>query len=163
CNTSSAESQDHLAVCSYYKTMWQKLKRTAIDLVWSRFTEEEKFRCPKHSLYKILTGSSETETQEKRRLWIKGLTSVDSFDAIKDLLNSSKTSARSIELAAHLMWNDRCIKVIDWEEKQNIRKRDKREARNKNLKPKKNTSSNTKSKKKIKTAKRREVSAKEIK
>ena len=103
CNTGTAESQDHLAVCPYYKTMWQKLERTAINLVWSGFTEEEKFHCPKHTLYKILTGSSEAETQEKRRLWIKGLTSVDSFDAIKDLLNSSKTSARSIELAAHLM------------------------------------------------------------
>ncbi|CAG8530793.1 5206_t:CDS:2 [Gigaspora rosea] len=47
-NTSISETQDHLAECSYYKTTWQNIENTAIDLVWSKFTKEEKFRCPKH-------------------------------------------------------------------------------------------------------------------
>src|SRR5260364_210151 len=80
-------------------------------------------------------------------------------------------TTRTIELATHIMWNgfydfiwkDRCIKVIDWEEKQNIKKKDKREARDKNLKLKKNRSSNSKGKKRIKIAKRDEASAREIK
>ncbi|CAG8831140.1 37113_t:CDS:1, partial [Gigaspora margarita] len=58
---------------------------------------------------------------------------------------------------------DRCVKVVGWEEKQNIRKKDKREARDKNPKLKKNTSLNSKDKKKIKIAKRDEALAKEIK
>ncbi|CAG8736305.1 6662_t:CDS:2, partial [Gigaspora margarita] len=39
------------------------------------------------------------DIQEKRRLWIKGLTSIGSFDTIKNFLNSSKMSAYTIELA----------------------------------------------------------------
>ncbi|CAG8795657.1 19540_t:CDS:2 [Gigaspora margarita] len=145
CNTSTSETHNHLAKCSYYKTMWQNIESTAIDLVWSKFMKEEKYCCPKHLLHKILIGLSKVDIQEKRRLWIKGLTSVGVFDVIKDLLNSSKMTARTIELTIHIMWNgfydfiwkDRCVKVIDWEEKQNIRKKDKREVRDKNLKLKK--------------------------
>ncbi|CAG8856648.1 581_t:CDS:1, partial [Gigaspora margarita] len=54
--------------CSYYKTTWQNIKSTAIDLVWSRFTKEKKHCRQKHLLYKILTGLSEANIQEKRRL-----------------------------------------------------------------------------------------------
>ncbi|CAG8685209.1 38070_t:CDS:2 [Gigaspora margarita] len=97
------KTQDHLAKCSYYKTIWQNIESTAIDLVWSRFMKEEKYHCPKHLLHKILTGLSEASIQEKRRLWIKGLTSVGSFDTIKDLLNLSKMTAHTIELAMHIM------------------------------------------------------------
>ncbi|CAG8795420.1 4943_t:CDS:2, partial [Gigaspora margarita] len=89
CNTGTSETQDHLAKCSYYKTTWQNI--------------EKKYRCPKHLLHKILIGLLEADIQEKRRLWIKGLTSVDAFDAIKDLLNSSKTTAYTIELTMHIM------------------------------------------------------------
>ncbi|CAG8856649.1 582_t:CDS:1, partial [Gigaspora margarita] len=60
------------------------------------------------------------------------------------------------------IWKDRCVKVVDWEEKQNIRKKNKREVRDKNLKPKKNKLFNSKGKKKIKIAKRDEALAKEI-
>ncbi|CAG8827626.1 27687_t:CDS:1, partial [Gigaspora margarita] len=67
------------------------------------FTKEEKYCCPKHFLYKLLIGLLEADIQEKRRLWIKGLTSVGLFDTIKDLLNSSKMTARTIELATHIM------------------------------------------------------------
>ncbi|CAG8755510.1 33792_t:CDS:2 [Gigaspora margarita] len=71
CNTGTSETQDHLAECSYYKTTWQNIKSIAIDLVWSRFTKEEKYRCPKHLLHKILIGLSEDNIQEKEDYGLK--------------------------------------------------------------------------------------------
>ena len=103
CNSGISETQDHLAECSYYKISWQNIEGSAIDLIWSRFSKEEKLRCPKHLLCKILLGDSEDKIKEKRKLWIRGLTSIDSFDGIKDLLDLSKMTAQTIELAAYII------------------------------------------------------------
>ena len=74
-------------------------------------------------------------------------------------------TARTIELAAHIIWNgfydfiwiDRCTKVAEWEEKQKIRKKDKKKTKGKSPRPKKNTSSKSESKIKISKAKRDEI------
>ena len=163
CQDKVKETQAHLASCKGQSNLWKRIQKVTIATAWKGLKEEEKTRIPPYILYTALFGRGEAEEVEIRKALIKGLVQEKTQERVSQLL-CTKSRRRFLNTVAETAWNTfyeqvwriRCRKVVEWERKEGITGRIKREGQKKEDRKKKRKASQQELEEKKKQAREKE-------
>src|SRR5437868_4710530 len=82
------ESLEHLADCQIYQKIWERIEEFVMEALEARLYDKWKVTNIGQELRRSLLGTSIEAKQSKRRLHIRGLTSIRLLEEIQEILKS---------------------------------------------------------------------------
>ena len=134
------ESLEHIAECQVYQIIWRRIEEFITEELGSKIYDKWDMLVSDQTLKRVFLGQDTTDILNRRRLYIRDLTSNNLISEVKNLLGSNSKASKAICWFTELFWSNfferlwkfHCEVMAEWEERNNISTRKKK----RRLKPK---------------------------
>jgi ribonuclease HI len=124
----SEESLEHLADCQIYQKIWEKIEEIVMETLEAKLYDKWKVNNINQELRRSFLGTNIEAKLSKRRLHIRGLTSISLLMEIKEILGSGAKAKKTVCWFTELFWSNfferlwkfRCEVMAEWEKRNGI-------------------------------------------
>jgi len=100
------ESLEHLAECCIYQKIWEKIEGIILEELDLRLNKKWNLTNTSQRLKAILLGTNTKDKLDKRKLLIRGLTSISLIAEVKEVMESGSKASKVICWFIEIFWSN---------------------------------------------------------